>query len=300
MADRIPTPALTGDLLPFVGVDQTIATVLATTTLVAASFNVQTAPSSGACTIEIRRAGVALATVSIAAGQRFGSWSGSVAVTAGDQLDLRVTGAGTTAGDLSGRLAFGADVLLTTVDRVKEYAGVQGSALDSLILDLVASVSLAAEAWCGWPLLLRAFTNEVHRPEGSSEELVLDRFPVALSPAPVITLDGATLVSGTDYELDDTSGVLRRLSGGFPACWEAGATVRATYSAGYATVPPDVRLAATKQARHELRQTQPGGDRLGDRTHTIEVGGQTTYEPDGLLPSFQAALAPYREVRVRG
>lgn len=299
MTDRVPTPTLAGDLTPLAGVDYTIATLLATTTLVAASFNVLTAPPSSAATIEIRRSGVALATVTIAQGQRFGSWSGSVAVTAGDVLELRVTSAGGGASDLSGRLAFGADVTLTSVDRVKEYAGIQGTAVDALLLELVTSVSLAIEAWCGRPLILRAYANETHRPNGRSSELLLERYPVVSSPAPTFTLDG-TALSASDYELDGDAGILRRVSSGVLTRWESGTVLLASYSAGYATIPADLRAAATKQARHELRQSGLGGDRLGDRSKALEVGGQTTYEPDGLLPSVIQVLELYREVRARG
>jgi len=295
MAERIPLPALSGDLSPLVAVDHTIATILAATTLVSASVNVQTAPPSGAATLEIRRSGNVLATVTIAQGQRAGSWTGSVAVNPGDVLELRVTGAGGGASDLSGRLAFGADVMLTSVDRVREYAGLQGSSSDALLLEICAGVTAAIEAACGRALLVRSYT-ETHRPNGGFDTITLGAFPVLASPAPTVTEDGAPLAAGTDFEIDAASGILRRLASGEPASWSKGSVVVVAYSAGYSTVPTDLRLAATKQARHEYRQTQPGGDRLGNRSLALETGGQTTYELDGLLPSVRAAISPYAEV----
>lgn len=296
MAERIPLPILAGDVLPLVGVDFTIATIVADTELVSASVNVLTAPTTAPATFAIRRAGVTLATVSIAIGQRSGSWVGSVAIAAGDVLELRATDAGDTASDASGRISFGADVFLTSVDRVKEFAGIVGTSSDALLLELVAGVTKALESACGRPLILRAYVETLRVRSSMFETLTLRAYPIASSPAPTITLDGAALTAGVDYELDAEAGILRRIGD----AWREGDVVVATYSAGFGEIPSDLRLAATKQTRHEFRQTQPGGDRLGDRAVASEVGGTTQYEADGLLPSVIRAIAPYVEVAVRG
>ena len=197
------------------------------------------------------------------------------------------------------RIAFGADVFLTSVDRVREYAGVPGSSSDALLLELVSAVSRLIESACGRSLVVRAYA-ETLRVRASVGELTLRGYPVLASPAPVVTLDGAALVAGTDYELEASSGILRRLAGGALCTWPSGSVVVATYSGGFAEIPADLRLAATKQARHEFRQTQAGGDRLGNRSLAIEAGGQTTYESDGLLPSVRAAIQPFVEVTIGG
>jgi hypothetical protein len=129
-------------------------------------------------------------------------------------------------------------------------------------------------------------------------ELVLDHWPVIGTP--VVRVDGSAIAEGVDFRVEPERGILEKIAGDDSAWsgWEG--DVEVDYVSGYATIPTDVRLAATKQVAHEFAQTTPGGGRLGVTATAGERGGQATYEPDGILPSVRAVLDRYREVAPRG
>lgn len=296
MADRIEG-GIVGGLGPFVGVDVYVATTLADVTLASIQAGLLTAPTGGAVTVELRDAGAALATVTIADGALSGAFTGAVAIASGTPLSLRVTAAPGVPSDLRAALGFDADLALTTVARVKDYRRITTAAHDGLLAELVEGVSRVLEGYVGRPLVQRSHTAERRRGNGW-HELVLDNFPVIGTP--VVRLDGSTLAAGTDFRVRPEFGVLERLGGDDSAWigWEG--DVEVDYVSGYATIPADLRLAATKQAAHEFAQATPGGGRLGLTATSAERGGQASYEPDGLLPSVRAVLDGYREIAPHG
>lgn len=299
MSDRVPIPIIAGSLSPWVGVDIEAFTVLADTDLVSIEMTVLTAPTDvGGAVVELRRwTGVGtsalLASVTIAQAQSTGSFTGTVPVTAGMELFLRVTDDGGNTSDLSGSVAFTADVLFTSLERVKSHAKITGTTNDSLILEMIGGVSKMIQQFCQRCILQRTFTDERYDPSGNFDELLLNQYPIIGNP--VVKQDGVTLTINVDYSVDLNSGILRRVSGDVKMNWSG--EVLVTYTAGFVRTPADIRLAATKQVRHEFRQSAHGGDRLGERAHQLETGGSSTWEPDGLLPSTREAIAPYRQLR---
>ncbi len=299
MSDRVSIPVLAGALSPYVSLDVEAFTVLADTDLVSIELVALTAPTTATgAIIELRRrtgvgTSVLLATVTIAQAQSRGSFTGTVPVAQGDELFLHITDDGGDTADVSGTVAFTADVMLTTLERVRSHGSIRGTADDALLLEMIAGVSRMIQQYCGRNILQRTFTDERHRPNGNFEELILNQYPIIGTP--LVIQDGVTLTFGVDFEMEEEAGVLRRLAGDQCTRWRG--EVLVTYLAGYTSVPPDIRLAATKQVRHEYRQSMAGGDRLGERAHQLETGGSSTWEPDGLLQSTLEAVSSYRQIR---
>jgi hypothetical protein len=296
VADRIEG-AIAGALDPFVGVDVYVATTLADVELASVQVGLLVAPSGGALTVELRNAGSALATITVADGALSGAFTGAVAIASGTPLYLRVTASPGDPSDLRAALGFDADLALTTVARVKEYRRITTSAHDGQLAELVEGVSRALESYVGRPLVQRSHTAERRHGNGWNE-LVLDHWPVIGTP--VVRVDGSAIAEGTDFRVRADWGILERIAGDDSAwaCWEG--DIEVDYVSGYATIPADLRLAATKQVVHEFSQTTAGGGRLGVTATASERGGQATYEPDGLLASVRAVLDRYREVVARG
>ena len=293
MADRIET-SLPGSLAPFVGVDAFIATTLADVELASVQVGVLVAPSGGDLTVEIRDASSLLATVTVLDGALSGAFTGAVAISSGTPLYLRVTAAND-ATDLRAALGFDADLALTTLARVKEFRRITTSANDGQLSELVEGVSRTLERYVGRPLVQRSHSGERRVGIGWAE-IVLDYFPVIGTP--VVLLDGSALTEDVDFRTNADWGMLERISGDDALGWDG--TVTVDYVSGFATIPADLRLAATKQVAHEFAQSSAGGGRLGLTSTSGERGGQATFEPGGLLPAVRQVLDTYREVSARG
>lgn len=76
--------------------------------------------------------------------------------------------------------------------------------------------------------------------------LVLSRRPIV---SVVSVTENDTALATDDYEIEVASGMLRRLSSGTETCWPCGKIV-VVYTAGWATVPDDLKLAASRMAAH--------------------------------------------------
>lgn len=142
----------------------------------------------------------------------------------------------------------GSNVLLTTAEG-RAALGITNGSRDADIDRLIARISSS---------IFRATkvrTDGVNPPTLLSEELK-DTFrlecakegPLLLSRRRVTEIDtlteaGTELTVDTDYTVDAASGELFRLSGDARICWPRG-TIVAEYTAGFETVPEDLKLAA--------------------------------------------------------
>lgn len=140
--------------------------------------------------------------------------------------------------------------LLSDVE-MRAAVGVTGSGSDAALLILNGRVSRAIAAHCrvasagiAVPTLRQETLTETFRTGMSREKLVLSRRPIVSVTS--IVEDGETL-TGSDYEIDASSGTLTRLEDDEPACWSWSKIV-VVYVAGWATVPDDIKLAASKLA----------------------------------------------------
>lgn len=144
-----------------------------------------------------------------------------------------------------------ADPNLLSVEEMRAAVGVTGSGSDAALLILNGRVSRAIAAHCrvasagvAVPTLRQETLTEIFRTGMSREKMILSRRPIVSVTS--IVEDGETL-AGSDYEIDASSGILTRLEDDEPACWSWSKVV-VVYVAGWATVPDDIKLAASKLA----------------------------------------------------
>lgn len=157
------------------------------------------------------------------------------------------------------------DLALLTVAELRAAAGLAATdgsldtELSALGRRVAASITAAcriARAGAVQPTLRSETLSETFRLSCERRELVLARRPIAEIAS--VTENGTVLESAA-YESDDAAGLLYRLSADTRACWPAVKIVIA-YTAGWATVPPDLALAASKLAatvRAEDRRADP-------------------------------------------
>jgi hypothetical protein len=92
------------------------------------------------------------------------------------------------------------------------------------------------------------------RHDGARPAIALDHPPVVSITS--VTLPGGVNLAAPAWEIDKPSGVLTRMIGDYPSCWEYG-RITVVYTAGLATVPAHVRQAALIILQH-LWETQRG------------------------------------------
>jgi hypothetical protein len=144
------------------------------------------------------------------------------------------------------------------------------------------------------PTLLSEVCAETIRPERPLPALVLRRRFITSVAA--VAEDGAGLGVGA-YEIARTAGILRRISSDRDVNWTARRIV-VQYTAGFATIPPDLKQAAELFVR--IITSQFGRDPLMRRERVDGVGefdywvGSTAGDNNSPVPPDVAALlAPY-------
>lgn len=144
-----------------------------------------------------------------------------------------------------------ADTALLTIEQMRAAAGLAAGdqSKDTALEECGEAVAAAIARACGVeaagatpPTLRQEEVEETLRIGSGVAELVLARRPV-VEVATVV--EAGVELGEDDYEILAASGILRRISSDETTCWAKGRIV-ATYTAGFDTVPADLRLAASK------------------------------------------------------
>jgi hypothetical protein len=142
------------------------------------------------------------------------------------------------------------DRSLLTIAELRAAVGVTDSSLDAALMTLGARVEQIISRACGLaadgtnpPTLLRETCRDAFRLRKTL------RAPLRLSRRPVTSITSVTIDDETldtdEFEVNPATGLLVRLCDDREIEWPCG-TVTAGYVAGYATVPDDLKEAASK------------------------------------------------------
>jgi hypothetical protein len=188
---------------------------------------------------------------------------------------------------------------------VADLSRLMGEEVSTGLAEMVInSVSSEFDRYTGRTLKQTAYTN-LYIDGNGDKILQLPNWPAASVTG--VYEDDTLLTEGLDYDYtvytSDDEAYLYKLSSTWPgllsesAVWAKGPkTIKITsVSLGYATIPGDLVLAATKQAAVEyLRAKQKTWN---DTSRSVETGSVSLVEP-GLLPDVEAVLKRYRRFRV--
>lgn len=137
---------------------------------------------------------------------------------------------------------------LTTVSNVKDYLGINVTTFDSVLDLIVDGVNQGIENKLNQVFSSATYTNEEY-------DILKDTTILVLKRAPVITFtqlqykdsplnedeDSWTTIDSDEYKVDLGSGIIT-----WNSQFQKGKQrYRVTYTAGYATIPDDITLAAT-------------------------------------------------------
>lgn len=158
---------------------------------------------------------------------------------------------------------------------------------DEELRSFIEATTAVVERFAG--AVLRASHTQTF--DGGRDAVVLAHTPVM---AVTSVTESGTPVATSGYDLDEGSGVMERLSGGFRSRWSAGAAnVTVTYTAGRQIIPAHITRAALIILKHMWEtQRAAGGGRpgLGE-----EVAGPATY-----VVNPNAYTIPYRALELLG
>lgn len=139
---------------------------------------------------------------------------------------------------------------------LKILLGITATGSDPFLVLLIGQASAAAQAYANNPFVVEGRQDQIFPPrdgwprqtDGAYSPLQLSRWPLTAVTSVVETISGVqtTLTSGTDFLIDAAEGQLVRLNTyngvqptPYPVDWRAN-PVTVQFSAGYATIPPDV------------------------------------------------------------
>lgn len=141
------------------------------------------------------------------------------------------------------------DRSLLTIAELRAAAGVTDGSKDAALRILGDRVSASIVKACRVaqdgvtpPTLRLEAVSDTFRLKSERDALILSRRPIVAVSAVV---EVGTTLAATAYEMDAAAGLLRRLATDAHTTWPCG-KILVSYTAGYATVPHDLKLAAAK------------------------------------------------------
>ena len=191
-----------------------------------------------------------------------------------------------------------ASTSLTTVAKVRTYIN-KSDADETLLTALIASASEVIERWCNRRFAQESVTDYM---DGKGEPfVVLSQPPVDTDQTvqvwddPGRDYESGDLVDSDDYAVDADAGTIT-LDGGTFA--DGNRNVKASYTGGFASVPPAVEQAANMLVASWYNMGQSGAD--GIKAESLGRHSITYKDDEGMtIPgAVKIILGSYRRIRL--
>lgn len=157
---------------------------------------------------------------------------------------------------------------LITLAEYKAYKKITKTDSDTELDIIIKSVSAIVKEYCGHTFIdhYSVPKEEIFSIGPGQNAVMLDEWPINEIVAVEIrdSFDSAyTAVSNSDYYVDKYCDSIFLHSGSYPIGYGA---VKVTYKAGYATTPPDVKIACMDLVSHYLREEYKERRAVGSTT----------------------------------
>lgn len=182
-------------------------------------------------------------------------------------------------------------VMLSTLDNVKDSAGITDAVNNTIILRHLEGVSREMQEWMDQKIVLTVHTVERHFPSGLNSALVLGCGPVVSVEE---VRSGGTALATDAYRFE-AGRLLRRVSSTSRLNWTRDTEIEVDYTSGFLVVPEDLVDACTQETVRRWLQTVKGaGGGAHVASKTPETGDTETLLTDGFMPQTIEAMRPYR------
>lgn len=162
---------------------------------------------------------------------------------------------------------------LITKAEYKAYAGISSTNKDTEIDALIPKVSALVKTYCRRTFIDYYNTPNIEYFNGPAMFFPLKEYPVRNVSSVELSVDWGNnytdLVEYTDYALDKSRGVVHSTQfDGFP---ERINGYKVTYTAGYATVPEDLKLAVLDLVSYYIRNDSAIHSNKAPGTNSVQV-----------------------------
>lgn len=182
---------------------------------------------------------------------------------------------------------------LTILATVKAELGITDRQSDPALTGYIRHASDVVAKFCN-RVFAAETVSETFRLKYRAEELMLSRYPVTGITSVV---ENDSTLTEADYERDDDTGELRRLSSDAPVCWPRGKIV-VVYTCGYELLS-NLPFGIERATILLVKQYASAGDRDPlVRSETVDGAGSTDYfssAGSGLPPEVEGLLIPHRK-----
>ena len=166
---------------------------------------------------------------------------------------------------------------LITKAEYKAYAGISSTTSDTLIDLLIPKVSELVKTVCRRTFVDYVNDSKVEYHEGGAPFIVPEESPIlSLSSLEYSSDYGNTytsLIEYTDYALSIAQGVIKCMGKGFPVATNG---YRITYTAGYETLPEDLKLAVLDLITYYIKNDSAIHSNKAPGTNTVQIEYVTT------------------------
>lgn len=183
---------------------------------------------------------------------------------------------------------------LTSVSNVKSYLSINESTDDTILTTLVSQAEKIILDYLGKNIESATYT-EYHDGDGT-DEVHLKQYPIisvtSLYDDVERVFNSTTLIAATNYIIYEDEGIIRLFND--ESSFAVGKrNIKVAYTAGYASVPGDITLAANKLIAHLFH-------RRGADGHTQETLGSysTSYDKSSIPIDVLGILDMYKRIPV--
>ena len=182
---------------------------------------------------------------------------------------------------------------LVTLSEVKDYLNETTTTYDDFLSEQIALFTTAIENYCGRRFESASYTQtyyEVLNEDEDFRNLVLFHYPViTLTSIKEIDSEGnETTLASTEYLLKSDVGYIRRIYSNQLIQWFSNlgvnSTVEVQYTAGYATVPTDVKHVCYELISNRYNKKTSGVDiNFGNDVQRVSIPGTISIDFDYTL-----------------
>lgn len=220
--------------------------------------------------------------------------------TAGQQIELDISGTLVSGMNLNGYVRLEpqpatAPTLgdLTTLDSVKTFLGITAEDFDTYLATLISRVSDRMQRW---------MERDIHGQTVTAEKLdSVGEYEIQTKLYPVQSVSRLTVyatdLDASDYEVNASTGIIRRLEGGTVVRWPWGLSVmEIDYISGFDSVPMDLQQACDQEVAVAFQESNQGVGRLKLQGTVLPEGGTAAYVPGSWLPATLSTMQRYRRL----